>query len=59
VRDELKLGSLKELEIPAMRASIPVALIHRRNSYLNPAAHALITLMSEKSLRLGERGSAD
>jgi len=50
---------LKELEIPAMRASIPVALIHRRNSYLNPAAHALITLMSEKSLRLGERGSAD
>jgi DNA-binding transcriptional LysR family regulator len=51
--------SLKELEIPAMRASIPVALIHRRNGYLNPATRALIALMSEKSLRLGERGSAD
>src|SRR6516162_8763514 len=58
VRDELKLGSLKELEIPALRASIPVALIHRRDGYLNPAARALIALMSEKSLRLGERGSA-
>jgi DNA-binding transcriptional LysR family regulator len=58
VRDELKLGTLKELEIPAMRASIPVALIHRRNGYLNPAARALIALMTEKSLRLVERDSA-
>jgi DNA-binding transcriptional LysR family regulator len=57
VRDELKLGSLKELDIPAMRASIPVALIQRRNGYLNPAARALIALMTEKRLRLGERDS--
>jgi DNA-binding transcriptional LysR family regulator len=58
VRDELKLGTLKELNVPAMRASIPVALIHRRNGYLNPAVRALIALMSDKSLRLGERGGA-
>ena len=58
VRDELKLGSLKELDAPAMRATIPVALVHRRNGYLNPAALALIELMSEASLRLGERRSA-
>jgi DNA-binding transcriptional LysR family regulator len=56
VRDELRLGSLRELDIPAMRASIPVALIHRKNGYLNAAARALIALMSDKSLRLGERG---
>lgn len=56
VRDELKLGTLRELDIPAMRASIPVALIHRKNGYLNPAARALIALMSNGSLRLGERG---
>jgi DNA-binding transcriptional LysR family regulator len=59
VRGELKLGSLKELDIPAMRASIPVALIQRRNGYLNPAARALIALMTEKHLQLGERSSAD
>jgi DNA-binding transcriptional LysR family regulator len=58
VRDELKLGTLRELDIPAMRASIPVALIHRKNGYLNPAARALIALMSDKSLRLGDRGTA-
>jgi DNA-binding transcriptional LysR family regulator len=58
VRDELKLGTLKELDIPAMRASIPVALVHRKNGYLNPAARALIALMSDKSLRLGDRRAA-
>src|ERR1700730_5635869 len=59
VRDELKLGALKELDIPAMRATIPVALIHRRNGYLNPAARALIALMSEKSMRLSEAAQRD
>jgi DNA-binding transcriptional LysR family regulator len=58
VRDELKLGTLKELDIPVMRASIPVALIHRRNGYLNPSARALIALMSEAALRLGDRDAA-
>jgi DNA-binding transcriptional LysR family regulator len=55
VRGELRLGTLSELDAPAMRATIPVALIHRRNGYLSPAARALIALMSDKSLRLGER----
>lgn len=57
VRDEVKLGTLCELDAPGMRATIPVALIHRRNGYLNPAAHALIGLMSDASLRLGEPGA--
>jgi hypothetical protein len=58
VRDELKFGTLRELDAPAMRATIPVALIHRENGYLNPAARALIELMSEASLRLGDRRRA-
>jgi hypothetical protein len=49
------LGTLKELDIPAVRAAVPVALVHRRSGYLNPAAQALIGLMTDKSLRLGER----
>jgi DNA-binding transcriptional LysR family regulator len=58
VRDELKLGALAELDIPAMRTGIPVALIHRRNAHLSPSARALIGLMSDASLRLGERRRA-
>lgn len=58
VHDELKLGALRELDIPMMRATIPVALVQRRNGYLNPSAQALIALMSEAALRLGDRGAA-
>jgi DNA-binding transcriptional LysR family regulator len=59
VRDELKLGTLRELDVPAMRATIPVALIHRRKGYLNPAACALISLMSDAAMRLGNREARD
>jgi DNA-binding transcriptional LysR family regulator len=58
VRDELKLGTLCALDIPAMRTGVPVALIRRRNGFLNPAARALIALMSDAALRLGERPAA-
>jgi hypothetical protein len=55
VRDELKLGALARLHIPAMRTTVPVALVYRRNGYLGSAAQALIRLLSDTSLRLGER----
>jgi DNA-binding transcriptional LysR family regulator len=55
VRDELKLGALAELDIPAMRTAVPVTLIHRRSAHLSPAARSLIALMSDAALRLGDR----
>ena len=58
VRDELKLGTLERLDVPAMRTSIPVALVYRRNGYLNPAARALIALINDEALRLGEHRGA-
>src|SRR5438552_6689419 len=41
VRDELRQGALIALDIQAMRTSIPIAAIHRRNGYLSAAAKAL------------------
>src|SRR5262249_32278 len=38
VRDELRQGALVALDIPAMRARIPITALHRRNGYLSPAA---------------------
>ncbi|MBI3515683.1 MAG: LysR family transcriptional regulator [Proteobacteria bacterium] len=55
VRDELKLGTLKELDVPGLRASVPVALVHRRKGYLNPAARALIALISDTAPQLARR----
>ncbi len=46
VRDELRQGLLVALDIPAMRTSIPIAAIHRRNGYLSPAARALLELLT-------------
>jgi len=56
VRDELRLGALSEIDAPAVRTSVPIAVVHRRKGHLNPAASALIALFSDRPLRLGTSG---
>ncbi|HXP77430.1 MAG TPA: LysR family transcriptional regulator [Stellaceae bacterium] len=46
VRDELRQGALVALDIPAMRTTIPISAVHRRNGYLSPAAKALLALLT-------------
>lgn len=46
VRDELRRGSLVKLDVPAMRTTIPITAIHRRNGYLSPATKALLELLT-------------
>jgi len=43
VDDELRLGTLAAIEIPALRAKIPVAIVHRKHGYLSTAARELLT----------------
>jgi DNA-binding transcriptional LysR family regulator len=42
VDEELRSGTLRVLRIPALRATLPVVLIHRRRAFLSGAARALI-----------------
>jgi DNA-binding transcriptional LysR family regulator len=58
VRDELRLGTLKRLDAPELRTSVPVTIIHRRKGYLSSAARALLALMSGEALQL-KRGQGD
>jgi DNA-binding transcriptional LysR family regulator len=51
VRDELRTGALVALDVPAMRATIPITALHRRNGYLSPAARALLALLAGKGRR--------
>jgi DNA-binding transcriptional LysR family regulator len=51
VEEELRLGTLRPLRIPAMRASVPVALIHRRHGYLSAAARRLMADLGTWSIR--------
>jgi DNA-binding transcriptional LysR family regulator len=46
VRDELRQGSLVVLDVPTMRAAIPITALHRRNGYLSPAAKTLLRLFT-------------
>jgi DNA-binding transcriptional LysR family regulator len=46
VRDELRQRLLVTLDIPAMRTTIPITALHRRNGYLSPAARALLGLLT-------------
>jgi DNA-binding transcriptional LysR family regulator len=46
VREELRLGFLVALDVPAMRTATPIAAIHRRNGYLSAAAKALLALLT-------------
>jgi DNA-binding transcriptional LysR family regulator len=45
VRDELRQRMLVSLDVPAMRTSIPITVLHRRNGYLSPTAQALLALL--------------
>jgi DNA-binding transcriptional LysR family regulator len=50
VGEELRVGTLRALRVPAMRCTIPVVLIHRRRAYQSGATQALTALLSSWSL---------
>jgi DNA-binding transcriptional LysR family regulator len=50
VRDELRRGHLVALDVPAMRTTIPIVAVYRRNGYLSPAAKALLELLTDGAL---------
>lgn len=45
VREELRAGTLRVLDIPALRRTIPVAMVHRRHGYLSGAARRLMGVL--------------
>ena len=55
VREELRLGVLVELDVPAMRTVIPIVAIHRRAGYLSPATTALLRLLTNEAPRAKTR----
>ena len=46
VDEELRVGTLLALRVPAMRVTLPVVLIHRRRAYLSGAARRLIEVLA-------------
>jgi DNA-binding transcriptional LysR family regulator len=46
IDEELRTGTLCVLPVPALRVSVPVALIRRRRAFLSGATHALATALT-------------
>jgi DNA-binding transcriptional LysR family regulator len=46
VEEELRTGTLKVIDIPALEANIPVVVVHRRNGYLSAAAQSLLAMIA-------------
>jgi DNA-binding transcriptional LysR family regulator len=44
--EELRAGTLRAVRIPALRARVPIALIHRRRAYLSGAARQLMAVLT-------------
>ncbi len=55
VGDELRLGYLARINAPAIRTSIPIALIHRRKGHLNTTARTLIDLLDRRTRFSGKK----
>ncbi len=46
VDEELRAGTLRELRAPAVRATLPIVLIHRRSAFQSGATQALAALLA-------------
>lgn len=49
IEEELRAGTLRILNAPALSVSVPVVLVQRRRSYLSGAAAALASLLTAKA----------
>jgi DNA-binding transcriptional LysR family regulator len=46
IEEELRLGTLSAIKVPALKAAIPVSIVHRRDGYLGAAARALLATIA-------------
>jgi DNA-binding transcriptional LysR family regulator len=53
VADELRAGTLRALRISAMRATIPIVLLHRRRAFQSGAVKALVAVLSDWRVSTG------
>ncbi|MDQ2787038.1 MAG: LysR family transcriptional regulator [Chloroflexota bacterium] len=47
IEEEVRLGTLRTLSIPALAITVPVTVVHRRNGYLSGAARRLLSSLAD------------
>ena len=58
VQEELRAGTLRLIDVPALRGGVPVTLVRRQNGYLSRAAQALVAAIRSGAPTRARRGAA-
>jgi DNA-binding transcriptional LysR family regulator len=53
VEEELRLETLRVLDVPLLRARIPVTIVYRRNGYLSTGARSLMSTIAAAGSQIG------
>jgi DNA-binding transcriptional LysR family regulator len=59
IEEEGRLGTLRTIDVPALRGGVPVALVRRQNGYLSGAAQTLVGVIRGGPLPRGRPGRRD
>jgi DNA-binding transcriptional LysR family regulator len=46
IQEELRLGTLRTIDIPHLQATVPIHVLYRKNGYLTGASRTLLSLIS-------------
>lgn len=58
VQEELRLGALRLIDVPALRGAVPVTLVRRQNGYLSGAAQTLVAVIKAGATKRAGRPRA-
>jgi DNA-binding transcriptional LysR family regulator len=51
VHEELRLGTLRTIDVSHLQTTVPIYVLYRKNGYLTGAARTLLTLISSVPVR--------
>lgn len=51
IQEELRLGTLKVVDVPALRAAVPVFVVYRKKGYFSGASRALLSLIARVPIK--------
>jgi DNA-binding transcriptional LysR family regulator len=51
IQEELRLGTLRTIDIPGLQTMVPIHVLYRKNGYLTGASRTLLSIISGASVR--------
>lgn len=51
IQEELRLGTLRTIDVPRLQTTVPIHVLHRKNGYLTGASRTLLSIISSVPVR--------